>query len=105
VDIQIRFIGIPNDPRERQAVERRVSFALDRIAPAIRRVTVALRDENGPRGGVDQRCTMHLVLRSGGRPIVVRSVDESVGKSVTTALERARRRLERRLPSDGRSAA
>ena len=98
MEIRVRFIGIPSKDSTARDVRRRVSFALDRVAPSIRSVTVALRDENGPRGGIDQRCTVHIALRAGGRPVVVSALDASTGRAVAKALSRARARLQRRTP-------
>lgn len=105
MDIRVRFIGIPTRSRTSHDVKRRVAFALDRLAPAIRYVTVALRDENGPRGGAGKMCTMHVALRSGGRPVVVSARGHSFGEAVAVALDRARVRLERRDARSRRSAA
>lgn len=97
MNIQLRFIGMPRVQTVEHHTKRRIHFALDRWAPSIRGVSVAFTDENGPRGGVDQRCTTHVYLRTGGRPLVVRAVAESPGLAVAKTLERVRRRLERRV--------
>jgi len=49
----------------RDHADRALRFALTRFAGAISAVRLRLVDENGPRGGVDQRCRVHLVLRTG----------------------------------------
>lgn len=103
MDIQVRFIGIPHETSTARVVKRRISFALDRHASSLRRVIVNLRDENGPRGGVDQHCTLHVTLRRGGPPIVARALSESTGEAVARAVGRVRRRLGRRLPARGAS--
>ena len=43
-------------------VERRLRFALERFAGRIRKVRVMLGDLNGPRGGVDKRCQLAILL-------------------------------------------
>jgi len=42
---------------------------LGKFAWSIERVTVRARDANGPRGGVDQECTVTIILR--GLPSIV----------------------------------
>ena len=54
----------------RDYAKRRLSFALRRFDHCVRRITVRLVDVNGPRGGLDSRCSMALDL-VGGRRIVV----------------------------------
>ena len=54
----------------REYTARRLSFALRRFEDRVRHVTVRFIDLNGPRRGVDSRCSMALDL-VGGRRIVV----------------------------------
>lgn len=53
-------------PPLRDHAERTLRFALTRFALAISEVRLRLVDENGPRGGADQRCRIQVNLRSGG---------------------------------------
>lgn len=46
--------------------ERVLRFALTRFGAAVTAVRLRLVDENGPRGGTDQRCRVRVVLRQGG---------------------------------------
>jgi putative sigma-54 modulation protein len=50
--------------------ERRLSFALRRFAPRVQHVVVRLVDVNGPRRGVDSRCSMTASLTDGRRIFV-----------------------------------
>src|SRR4051812_10993910 len=43
-------------------IERRLRFTLGRFPARIDRLTVRLSDVNGPRGGIDKRCRIALVL-------------------------------------------
>ena len=49
---------------------RRLSFAVRRFTHRIRHVTIRLVDLNGPRRGVDTRCSMVAELIDGGRVVV-----------------------------------
>lgn len=49
---------------------RRLSFAVRRFRHRIRHVTIRLVDLNGPRRGVDTRCSMVAELMDGGRVVV-----------------------------------
>ncbi len=46
----------------RDQIERRVRFAFDRFRDRIRHVEVVVDDENGPRGGPDKRCSLHVKM-------------------------------------------
>ena len=46
---------------------RRLSFAVRRFEHRVRHLTVRLVDENGPRRGVDSRCSITADLADGGR--------------------------------------
>ena len=54
----------------REYTARRLSFALRRFEARVRRINVRLIDLNGPRRGIDSRCSMAVDL-VGGRRIVV----------------------------------
>jgi len=86
-------------PPEREYVRRKLGAKLGKYAGTIERVSVRLKDENGPRGGVDQLCRIKVVLR--GMPSVVfESRNAALNAGVDTALsgiERAvRRSVQRR---------
>jgi hypothetical protein len=66
----------------------RVSHSLAAVAAHVRRVTVYLSDENGPRGGVDKRCRVSVALDT-GRPVTVESRGGSVTAVVDGAADRA----------------
>jgi len=51
-------------------LEKRVYYELGRFASCIKRVSVRLRDVNGPKGGVDKHCQIQLTLRDGGQLVV-----------------------------------
>jgi ribosome-associated translation inhibitor RaiA len=49
----------------REHALRRLSFAVRPFRHRVRRVTVRVADENGPRGGVDTRCSITADLVDG----------------------------------------
>jgi hypothetical protein len=56
---------------------------------------VWLRDINGPRGGIDQECSIRL-CRSRQAPVVVKCKDGSARVAILGAVARLRRALARR---------
>ena len=71
---RIEFVmrGVRADTAEalRQYALHRLSFALRPFAHRVQRVTVRVFDENGPRGGVDSRCSIAAERVDGGRLFV-----------------------------------
>ena len=49
----------------RESAARRLTFAVGRFRHRIRRITVRLVDQNGPRRGVDSRCSITAELLNG----------------------------------------
>ncbi|WP_051279289.1 HPF/RaiA family ribosome-associated protein [Chitinilyticum aquatile] len=64
------------DQNTHNYVMNRLRLALDRMLLRVGAVTVRLNDENGPKGGVDKACQIHLTV-PGHKPIVVteRAID------------------------------
>ena len=74
METQVEFLtrGRGSDTLEalREYALRRVSFAVRRFTHRVGRVTVRLVDQNGPRRGIDSRCSMTADLRDGGQRFV-----------------------------------
>ena len=47
----------------RDHCERRLRFALESASDKVGSVLIRLTDQNGPRGGVDKRCSIRVILR------------------------------------------
>jgi ribosome-associated translation inhibitor RaiA len=95
--IRVRSRGLEAPDALRDAVGRRVRFALGRFGGRLRSVTALVVDENGPRGGGDdKRCAVELRLRDGGLLHVERTGGR-VLEVVDEALDRGARALVRRL--------
>ncbi len=79
VPVNIRAAGVEIDAGTRSYIRAKLGQKLGKFATSIERVSVRLRDVNGPRGGVDHRCQVKVV--SSGLPSVV--VEE--GSATTSA--------------------
>lgn len=94
--IQTKARGLTLDDALRSRVERRVSYALGSLEYAVRRVEVLLADDNGPRGGNDQRCRIRVTL-DGLPALQVTDVQADLGVAIDRAAGRAGRTLARLL--------
>ena len=96
----IRSMGSALDEVHRDYLRRKLHRVLEKFGSAIERTSVRLEDVNGPRGGIDKRCQVKIVVR--GLPTVyVDERDSSVQAAMDRALGRAnhavRQALQRRL--------
>lgn len=66
---KIRVVGVDLEPEGRAAIRQRLGAKLGKYAGDIERISVRVRDANGPRGGVDKVCRIKVVLR--GLPSLV----------------------------------
>jgi hypothetical protein len=69
VPANIRTAGIELDQDDRAYIRQTLGMKLGKYATSIERVSVRIKDVNGPRGGVDQVCRIKVVLS--GLPSVV----------------------------------
>ncbi|MEZ5739541.1 MAG: ribosome-associated translation inhibitor RaiA [Burkholderiaceae bacterium] len=94
MQIEIQARDFPLTAALRDHVEKRLRFALSRFSDRVQRVAVRLSDVNGPRGGQDKNCHLHVRLR--GLPdIVVRNTESDLYVAVDRASGRAGRALRR----------
>lgn len=92
----VRVIGLALTDRDRAYVRRTLGATLGKFAPSIERVTVRVTDENGPRGGVDLRCRVKVVL-SGLPSVVVERRHARLEPAVAGALRGAEQAVQRSL--------
>jgi hypothetical protein len=92
--MEIRTIDHTNRMNDhlRLSLERNLTFALSRFAEEIEHVTAKTEDINGPRGGVDKRCTLRAKTRRHG---VIEVTQDCV--SLGSGLARCARRLGQRV--------
>lgn len=78
-----------------ERIEARVREKLERFAERLTRVEVHVRDENGSKGGADDKACMIEARPRGGRPMGVTehasTVDDAARKAVNTLAKRLRR--------------
>ena len=74
MDTQIEFLVRSEQSHTTETLReyalRRLSFAVKRFEHRVRQVTVRLVDENGPRRGVDSRCSITADLVDGAQVFV-----------------------------------
>jgi hypothetical protein len=92
----IRVEGVRIDDDDRAYIRRRLGEKLGKYARRIERVTVRMRDVNGPRGGVDIQCRIKLVV-SGLPSVVVEHQAARLRPALTRALAGAERAMRRTL--------
>ena len=90
VPTYIRAVGVELGPDDRAYIRRKLGAKLGKFAGSIERVSVRVRDVNGPRGGVDHQCRIKVVLS--GLPSVVY---EQRGASLRVVIDRAIAGVER----------
>ncbi len=90
VPANVRVVGVELDDDDRAYIRLRLGAKLGKFATSIERVTVRVRDVNGPRGGVDKVCNIKVVLS--GLPSIV---FESQALALKTAINGALTGVER----------
>lgn len=83
--VHVRVVGAILSPEDREMVRTKLTRRLTKFASAIERVSVRIADVNGPKGGVDHRCVIKVVLR--GLPsVVVERTDAALQLAVDAAV-------------------
>jgi len=96
MQFEIHAKDIPITEQLRGHIERRLCFALERFARRIRRVRVSVGDLNGPRGGVDKRCRVAIVLMP-STTVVMEDRDSNIYTAIDRVADKAGRCIGRRL--------
>ena len=96
MQVRISASNVPLISRARDLITRRCHSELKRYATQLQWVEMTIRDENGPRGGVDKRCVICAkTLR--GNVLVVTTRAAELWSAIYEALERLTRRLSRKI--------
>lgn len=93
-DIKARNFVLTNALHDH--VNRRLNFALGRVADHVHKVTVRLSDINGPKGGIDKHCHIHVALRQ-LPDVVIEDIEADLYYAINRATDRASRGVARRL--------
>ena len=94
--IHVTARGLPLTPQLEDHVHRRVRFALGRFASRISLVRIRIVDLNGPRGGVDTRCSVQVHLPPGAS-VIVDDLSASARSAVDLAVDRTGRAVSRHV--------
>jgi putative sigma-54 modulation protein len=94
--IEVRFRALdPSEPL-REYLLRAVHFHLSRFGTELTSVSARIGDINGPKGGIDKRCQLH-VRGPRLRSFVVAEVSADAYAAVDACAERAARSVGRQL--------
>ena len=96
VATHIRVFGTRLTEEKRTRLRRNLGKKLEKFAGAIERVSVRVKDVNGPRGGIDQLCRIKVVLRN-LPSVVFEKLDPSLDAAIEGALDGAERAVRRTL--------
>lgn len=96
VPANIRTKDVELDDDTRAYIRRKLGMKLGKFALSIERVTVRIRDVNGPRGGIDHQCQVKVVL-SGLPSVVVEVQDASMQAAIDAAISAAARSVRKSL--------
>jgi len=92
-DLRAKALDLSSDLRD--YVAKRLNFALDRHTEHVRRVDVMLEDVNGPRGGIDKSCRIHVTLSTGS--VFVRELQADVRTAVDVSADKIGKLIAHRL--------
>ncbi|MFK7734239.1 MAG: HPF/RaiA family ribosome-associated protein [Pseudomonadales bacterium] len=96
MSIQIQAHGFElSEPLEQYTLAR-IRKGLGRRLDRVSKLRVGLSDINGPKGGADKRCQIHIALPR-RKDVVVEEVQEDMYGAIDSAMRRARQTLGRRL--------
>jgi putative sigma-54 modulation protein len=94
IEIYSSKLELPDDVHAH--IERRLQFALSWASDKLQRITVRLEDINGPKGGADKSCRIHIAV-VGAKPVIVDELQSDLYIAIDRAVERAGRALTRSL--------
>ena len=77
-------------------VSKRIGLILGNTGHPVTAINVRLSDINGPKGGIDKKCHIHIKL-SGQPSVVVTDIQHDMCYAIDRAASRAMRALRRQL--------
>ena len=96
IPAHVRVTGVALGDDDHADIRRKLGMKLGKFSWSVERVTVRVRDANGPRGGSDQECTVKVVL-SGLPSVVVMRRDALLHVAIDEALHAAEKAVRRSL--------
>ena len=96
ITAHVREIGVELHEEAREYIRRKLGMKLGKFAPSVERVSVRVFDVNGPRGGIDQRCLVKVVL-SGLPSVVVERRHMTLQAAIDTAVRGADHAVRRSI--------
>ena len=96
VPAYIRAVDAPIEQEDRDYIRRKLGTKLGKFGRAIERVSVRIKDVNGPRGGVDKLCRIKVVL-AGLPTVVVEQQHAAVQAAIDAALRRTETAVKRAM--------
>ena len=97
--IDVRVID-PLPPAVVHLVRKLLEFRMARFAGRVASLTVRLGDVNGPRGGVDKKCSLAIRLADPKRLIVIEDTDTAAEAAIRRAVDRAGRAVARAVHTE-----
>ncbi|KAF3997099.1 HPF/RaiA family ribosome-associated protein [Glaciimonas immobilis] len=88
--------GVKLSSRLREYVAHRLGLTLDRAHYGIQTLKVRITDQNGPKGGVDKHCQIHLTM-AGFPTVMVTEKGSDIPAMVDLAAQRAAQSVDRLL--------
>ncbi|MEL6339893.1 MAG: HPF/RaiA family ribosome-associated protein [Myxococcota bacterium] len=104
MEIRVRTKDYPLTRALKDKIRDSVTSTLGRHQTEIAYVAVLLRDLNGPRGGIDQRCDVRVVFTRGGPPLTVHDVAADAYVAIYRATQKARSATRRHLDRTRKAA-
>ena len=77
-------------------IQRKLQFALSRIEPHIKSISILLNDVNGPKGGVDKHCRLTVALDN-MENIVINDTQADLYHAIDRAMQRLNHTAVRKL--------
>lgn len=94
IEIRGDNVNVPRHTRE--LIDKKCRVALHRLVARISDVRIIVRDENGPRRGIDLTCSVGVRMR-GGAELRAEATDALVSVAADLALDRVARAAHRLL--------
>src|SRR6185312_3188351 len=96
IPAHIRMLGADINNEARVRLRQKLGSKLGKFADSIERVSVRIKDVNGPRGGVDQVCQIKVAL-IGLPSVVFEAQDSSLDRAISNALGGIQRAVRQSL--------